>query len=310
MSGYIAVDIGGTRMRVAFYPIDSLNPIKIKKISTQNPEESTWDRLIKLVSSVWPEDQDVRSVGVAVPGPLDPFQGVLFAAPNIPAWHNLPLGRLLQERFNVPVMMGNDANLAALGEWNFGAGKGHHHLVYITVSTGIGGGIIVDDHLLLGSRGLAAEFGHITVQSDGPLCGCGQRGHLEALASGPAIARWVEEELAHGVESSLSRQEVVTTQQIADAASKNDRLAINALARAGKYIGTAIADILHLFNPTIVIIGGGVSLSGELLMAHVRSSMYKHVMNSHYLDNLTLTTAALGDNTGLLGALALARQQP
>jgi len=244
-------------MRAACYPVDSLNPLKIKKISTQHPEESTWDRLIKLVSSVWPEDNDVTAIGVAVPGPLDPFQGILFAAPNIPAWQNLPLARLLQERCSVPVMMGNDANLAALGEWNFGAGKGHHHLVYLTVSTGIGGGVIVDDHLLLGSRGLAAEFGHITVQSDGPLCSCGQRGHLEALASGPAIARWVEEELARGIESSISRLEVVTTKQIADAASKNDRLAVNALARAGTYIGTAIADVLHLFNPTIVIIGGG-----------------------------------------------------
>ena len=309
MSEYIAVDIGGTRMRAACYPVDSLNPQKIKKISTRHSDESTWDRLVRLIRSIWPDDRKVNAIGVAVPGPLDPFQGVLFAAPNIPEWKNIPLARLLQDEFGVPIMMGNDANLAALGEWNFGAGKGHHHLVYITVSTGIGGGVIVDDRLLLGSRGLAAEFGHITVESNGPLCSCGQRGHLEALASGPAIARWVEDELSRGTQSSLSKQKTVNTKEIAEAASKNDPLAVNALARAGAFIGTAIADILHLFNPTIVIIGGGVSLSGELLMANVRNSMHKHVMNAHYLDNLVLTTADLGDDTGLLGALALARQQ-
>ena len=309
MSGFIAIDIGGTQMRAACYPTDGLKPLKIKKISTQHPIESAWDRLVKLVAAVWPDEGGVERIGVAAPGPLDPFQGVLFAAPNIPAWVNIPLARLLQDHFDVPVVMGNDANLAALGEWKYGAGKGHHHLVYLTISTGIGSGIIVDDRLLLGTRGLAAELGHITVLPDGPLCGCGQQGHLEALASGPSIARWVTGEITEGVLSSLSKLTVVTTQFVAEAAKSGDILAVRALNRAGTFIGQALADILHIFNPTIVIIGGGVSQSGALLMDPIQTAMQYHVMNAHYLDNLTLTTAALGDDTGLLGALALARQQ-
>jgi len=310
MSGFIAIDIGGTHMRAACYPPDGLKPLQIKKISTQHPTESAWDRLVRLVASVWPDDGQVNCIGVAAPGPTDPFQGVLFEAPNIPAWVNVPLASLLQERFGVPVTMGNDANLAALGEWKYGAGKGHHHLVYLTVSTGIGSGIIVDDRLLLGTRGLAAELGHITVLPDGPMCGCGQKGHLEALASGPSIARWVTEQITDGVPSSLSRLTVVTTKLVAEAAKSGDILALQAINRAGTFVGQALADVLHIFNPTIVIIGGGVSQSGELLMDPIRTAMQRHVMNTHYLDNLILTTAALGDDTGLLGALAMVRHQP
>ncbi len=307
MSGYLAVDIGGTRMRAAYYPSTSLTPHKIIKISTHHLAQSVWDRLLQLISSVWPDHEEVLRIGVAAPGPLDPFQGVIIEAPNIQEWENLPLARLLQERFGVPVDVGNDANLAALGEWYFGAGVGHRHLVYVTVSTGIGGGVIVDNQLLLGDRGLAAEIGHITVDRFGPLCGCGQRGHLEAMASGPAIARWVKEQILLGATSSLSSLNEITTQIIADAARNGDELALSALDRAGTSIGVALADVLHIFNPTIVIVGGGVSLSGELIMGPIRSAMQTHVMNAHYLDNLTLTTAALGDDTGLIGALALAR---
>jgi len=309
MSGYIAVDVGGTRMRAAFYPADSRIPVALKKISTQHPTESAWERLVQLIQSIWPENEQVIRMGIAVPGPTDPYKGIIFGAPNIPAWKNLPLMNMLQEQFKVPVDLGNDANLAAMGEWKFGAGKGHRHLAYMTVSTGIGGGVILDNKLLLGDRGLAAEFGHITVQLDGPLCGCGQRGHLEALAAGPAIARWVKNEITQGATSTLSATSDITTQLVAEAAKNGDELAVRALERAGTYIGRALADVLHMFNPSIVIIGGGVSQSGDLLMKSVRISMEAHVMNTHYLDNLTLTTAALGDETGLLGALALARHQ-
>lgn len=307
MTVHIGVDIGGTSMRAACYPEHSHKPLTLEKISTQHPVESAWDRLVKLIASVWPASEPVSSIGVAAPGPVDPYQGIVLSAPNIPAWINLPLASLLQERFGVPVSVGNDANLAALGEWKFGAGKGHRHLVYLTVSTGIGGGVIMDNRLLLGYHGLAGELGHITVERGGLLCSCGQRGHLEALASGPAIARWVQAEIAQGAVSSLSTGELITTKLIAEAARKGDDLAIRALSRAGGFIGRAVADILHMYNPSIVIIGGGVSQSGELLMKNLRDEMRAHVMDSHYLDHLSVTTAALGDETGLLGALVLAR---
>ncbi len=307
MAAYIAVDIGGTSMRAACYPARGHKQLKLVKIATQHPTESPLDRLIKLITSVWPAGEPVAGIGAAAPGPVDPYKSIVLSAPNIPTWVNLPLASLLHKHFGVPVCIGNDANLAALGEWKYGAGKGHRHLVYLTVSTGIGGGVIMDNRLLLGYHGLAAELGHITVERDGPRCSCGQRGHLEALASGPSIARWVEAELLKGVTSSLSAVNPITTKLVAEAAKQGDDLAIRALARAGGFIGRAVADFLHMYNPSIVIIGGGVSLSGELLMKSLRKEMQAHVMDSHYLDHLSVTTAALGDETGLLGALVLAR---
>lgn len=308
MSYHIAADVGGTQLRAACYTPDSLIPIQVERIATQANGSTPLERLKKLIASVWPQGQDVDAIGVAAPGPLDSNRGVVMAAPNIPGWVDLPLRQELQERFRIPVVVGNDANLAAVGEWKYGAGKGHHHLVYLTVSTGIGGGVIIDDRLLLGDRGLAAELGHVTVLHDGPLCGCGQRGHLEAIASGTAIARWVEEELKNGSISSLVDKRPVTAKAVSQAAHAGDNLAIAAFDRAGRFIGQALADYLHIFNPTAVIIGGGVSLSGKLLMDPLYESLKKHVLTNHYLDRLTIANAALGDDAGLMGALALARE--
>ncbi|HEX7974153.1 MAG TPA: ROK family protein [Anaerolineales bacterium] len=307
MSQHIAVDIGGTQLRAASYASDSLTPLKLARTSTRDPHLTPLERLQDLIASIWPEDKEVAAIGVAAPGPIDPYHGVIYAAPNIPGWNNMPLRQILEDSFHVPVVLGNDANLAALGEWQYGAGQGHHYLVFLTVSTGIGGGVIVDDRLLLGSRGLATELGHITVLPGGPLCGCGQSGHLEALASGTAIARWVREELARGMESTLPLHENLTGRMISQAAEKGDALARAALERAGTFIGIAVADFLHIFNPSVVIIGGGVARSGPLLMDPLAAAMKAHALNPQYYADLTLTTAALGDEAGLLGALALAR---
>jgi glucokinase len=303
---YIVADVGGTHIRAACFPIQSQVPIDVKRIPTQGLEKPH-ERLINLIASIVPKDEEIAAITVASPGPLDPFEGIVYEAPNIPGWNNLPLKKLIQEQFNVPVAIGNDANLAALGEWRYGAGRGHRHLIYITVSTGIGGGVIIDNQLLLGIHGFAAELGHITVIPDGPLCGCGQRGHLEAVSSGPAIARWVEQELSQGIPSILSAIKPVTAKDVAIAASKGDELAQAALARGGSYLGIAIADYLHIFNPSIVIIGGGVSQSGESFFGPLRAAMSEHVLSRKYLENLTLTTSALGDDVGLMGALALAQ---
>ena len=303
---FIVVDVGGTHIRTACFPIQSQKPTIVKRISTKGPD-SPHERLINLIATIVPKDEEIAAITVAAPGPLDPYEGIVFEAPNIPSWTNLPLKKLIQDRFKVPVAIGNDANLAALGEWRFGAGIGHRHLVYITVSTGIGGGVIIDNQLLLGMRGLAGELGHITVIPDGPLCGCGQRGHLEAVTSGPAIARWVEQELSQGIPSTLTKNRPNTAKDVSLAASQGDELAQAALARGGTYLGIAIADYLHIFNPSVVIIGGGVSQSGEAFFGPIRTAMSEHVISRKYLENLTLTTSALGDDVGLMGALALAQ---
>ena len=141
MSRYIAVDVGGTRMRAACYGSEGLEPTDLARIVTQDPNgnEPPLERLKSLIQSIWPADEEVTAISVAAPGPINPFTGTIISAPNIPGWINLPLRRNLEERFRVPVILGNDANLAALGEWMYGAGQGHHHMIYITVSTGIGG---------------------------------------------------------------------------------------------------------------------------------------------------------------------------
>ncbi len=304
MAIIIAVDIGGTQIRAAAFRRGSTTPIEVRRTPTRG-EEPAFERMCTLIQSIWPEHEPVEKIVVATPGPLNPVTGVIYSAPNIPGWENFPISDELERRFGTRAKIGNDANLAALGEWRFGAGKGHHHVLYITVSTGIGGGVIVDDRLLEGSRGLATEVGHIKVLPDGPMCGCGQRGHLEALASGPAIARFVGEQIASGVDSTLKGREKLTARDVSEAASQGDALAIQALERAGTYIGEALADFLHLFNPSIVIFGGGVSFSGELLFGPIRAGLEKSVMDTFYLQDLVITNAALGDDAGLLGALAL-----
>lgn len=262
--------------------------------------------MVHLIRSVYPVDGSVLSITVATPGPVNPYSGVVASAPNIPGWEDFPLRDQLEDEFHVPAHVGNDANLAALGEWRFGAGQGHAHLLYLTISTGIGAGVITDNQLLLGARGLAAELGHVTVLPNGPLCSCGQRGHLEAVAAGPAIAAYVEDQIALGVGSSLQGVSDLSARIVAEAALEGDALALRALARAGEFIGMALADFLVIFNPSMVIFGGGVSFSGELLFASLRDSLRAHVMEPAYVQDLAITTAALGDDAGLLGALAFA----
>jgi glucokinase len=308
MDTYIAVDIGGTQLRAAVYPVGESRPIKQKRIPTKDKDRSPLEQLFHLITEVWPSNDHVRSIAMAAPGPTNPQLGIIYQAPNIPGWEKLPLAQIVKQQFNVPVNLANDANLAALGEWRFGAGQGHHNLLYMTISTGIGGGIICDDRMLQGCHGLAGEIGHITVLPDGPMCGCGHRGHLESVASGTAIEHYVADQLAHGVPSSLSEIHTPTGRDISMAAEHGDPLAKSALARAGTYIGHAMADFLHIFNPSIIILGGGVSRSGAFLIEPLRAAMVERVISPEYVHGLIITTAALGDDAGLLGALALAQQ--
>ena len=308
MGAYIAVDIGGTGIRVAVYPEEGITPIRQERIATRG-HEKVIDRIIGLIQKLWPDDRQVLAMGACLPGPIDPRAGILFNAPNIKGWDNLPIRQILQDQFHVPVVVGNDANMAAVGEWRYGAGVGHHNLVFLTISTGIGGGVILDDRLVLGERGLAAELGHITVIPDGPLCGCGHRGHIEAIASGTAIARYVAQELANGRCSTLKMDPPPTARDISHAAAEGDELSIEALTRAGKYLGQMIADYLHIFNPTMIIMGGGVSRSGPLLINPMREAINNGVISPSYLQDLVIAPAALGDDAGLLGTLAIARMQ-
>jgi glucokinase len=305
MSVIVAIDIGGTQLRAAVYPRTGIIPITIQRTATRGMEAGVLERLTALIDAVWPEEP-VDAISVAAPGPLNPYTGTIISTPNIPAWTNYPLAELLSKQYKVPTFLGNDANLAALGEWKYGAGQGHHDVLYLTLSTGIGGGVICSDRLIEGCRGMAAELGHLTVLPGGPICTCGVPGHLEAVASGPAIARYVKEQIAEGRSSILQSKTEFSARDVAEAAKQGDGLANEAFALAGGFIGQAVADFLHIFNPSIVIFGGGVTQSGRLILDPIEESMKRNIMDKSYLDGLQIATARHGDDAGLLGALAQA----
>lgn len=307
MSKIVAIDIGGTQMRAAVYDLKQAQPLNVKKIKTQASEPNTFERLAQLIEEVLPREEPAAAIGISVPGPVDPHTGDVLFTPNIPEWQNFPVTSKLFERFGVPCFTDNDANLACLAEWKFGAGRGHHNVLYLTVSTGVGGGVIIDDRLLHGHHGLAAELGHVTIQADdGALCGCGKRGHLEAFSSGTGIERYVAEQLAAGRASLLDPRKKNSAREISDAARQGDALSAEAYQIAGKYLGVGVASFLHVFDPSIVIFGGGVSQSGTLLFDAFEASLKERVVHPKYLEGLAIAAAELGDDAGLLGARALA----
>lgn len=314
MSSILAIDFGGTNIRVARFEDPSPPPttqIKQPTMAQEGPD-SVLRRLKQAIAELMPQDRGAVRIGIAAPGPLDPQKGIVYRAPNLPGWKDIPLRQQLSDEFGCPVFLGNDANLAALGEWQHGAGVGAEHMIYLTISTGIGGGIISHGQLLTGSRGLAAELGHMTVLSDGPRCGCGRYGHIEAAASGPAITRNTVSQIEAGADSTLAelhRQgKEITAVEISRAARAGDRLAIEVLATASRQIGHYLADLAHAFNPQLFVLGGGVSSIGELFIEPIRQSLHDHVMDPAYLDGLAVVPAALGDDAGLIGAMVLANQ--
>lgn len=315
MTHSIAVDFGGTNIRAAYFPEPEPAPAKQVKIPTEadSGPEHVIGRLISAIEQVMPERAEGIRIGIGSPGPLDPDEGIIYKAPNLQGWTDVPLKARLEEELNCPVLLGNDANVAALGEWKFGAGKGTAHLIYLTISTGIGGGVIVDNKLLLGVRGLAGELGHITLEPGGANCGCGLQGHAEALASGTAIARKANRGLETGRESMLREQfekeGKVTSKAVGQAAQHGDSFAMELISDAGRLIGHLLADLAHTFNPEIFVLGGGVSQLGDLLFEPVRASFKEHVMDPAYHEQVRIVPALLGDDAGLVGAMVLATQE-
>ncbi|MCK5635578.1 MAG: ROK family protein [Anaerolineales bacterium] len=314
MLGIIAVDFGGTNIRAAYFPSPQPPPTSQTKIATLASEgpDSVITRLIQAIESQIPEDDVELRIGIGAPGPLDPRNGVVLSSPNLVGWTNIPLRDQISEHFGVPVFIGNDANVAALGEWGFGAGQGTNDMIYLTISTGIGGGVIADGRLLLGARGLAGELGHLTIDANGPTCGCGLKGHIEALAAGPAIARNATARLKSShistLKNTLSSKGKITSLDIGKAANAGDELALSVIEEAGIRIGHHLADLAHAFNPEVFIIGGGVSLLGDLLFEPIKRSLHEHIMDPAYLDGVRVLPAELGDDAGLVGAMVLANQ--
>jgi len=310
----IGVDLGGTQIRAALG--DSRGRL-LRRVTRPTLAQEGFQAVLRRIKEAihqamqgTPRDS-IAAIAIGAPGPLDPWEGVILAAPNLPGCKDVPLKKLIAEEFGLPTLVSNDANVAALAEQRFGAGKGLSDLIYITVSTGIGGGIITGGRLLLGAKGLAAEVGHMTLEPHGPRCNCGNVGCLEALASGPAIARRAVERIKEGVGSLIvdlveGHLERVTAREVNLAAQQGDQLAISVFREAGFYIGVGVVNLLHLFNPAMVIIGGSVAKAGPLLFEPIRDTVRERVQ-PHFL--VPIVPAALGDDVGLLGAIALALEQ-
>jgi glucokinase len=309
-----AVDFGGTHIRAAYFPDEKPQPGQRTKEKTYADEgsDAVIKRIVGAIHSVLPSDHDGLRIGIASPGPLNPFTGIIFDTPNLPGWENVPLADEISAHFSSPVVINNDANLAALGEWKHGAGRGVDDIVYLTISTGIGGGVISQGQLFLGASGLAAELGHMKVVAGGPECGCGQYGHIEAIASGPSITRIARERLHTGEVSILSDMvsdlDELQPEMLGQAADNGDKLALSVIENAGNAIGSHLASLVHAFNPARIVIGGGVSQLGDLLFTPIRQTLADEIIHPAYSQNLEVKPAELGDDAGLIGAMILARQ--
>ncbi len=311
---YLTVDLGGTRIRAARCRANGTIESRTERMTkaAQGPD-GVIARIEQSLRKVSPDQETVKAISVVAPGPVDPWTGVVFMAPNIPGFVDVPLRDRLHASFNVPVFIGNDANLAGLAEWRFGAARGHAHVIYLTISTGIGGGIIIDGKLLLGNHGLAAELGHVTSDCNSGTCNCGNVGCIEWLASGTAIVRQLNDHLRAGEQSQVTELvsnnlDTVNVEVIEQAARNGDPLANAVLDRSFHALGLNIVSLLHIFNPSIVVIGGGVSNMGDRLFKPVREIVERHVMNPRYV--CPIVPAQLRGDVGLLGALALALDPP
>lgn len=313
---YLTVDLGGTRIRAARCRADGRIEARTERLTKATTgSDAVIARIEQALRKVWPEApaDTVKAISVVAPGPIDPWTGVVLTAPNLPGFINLPLRDKLADLFHVPVFIGNDANLAGLAEWRFGAARGHSHVIYLTISTGIGGGVIIDGRLLLGSRGLAAELGHITTDRHSAACKCGNIGCIEWLSSGTAIVRQAVERIRAGQPSSIGTRvnnelDQVNVEVIEQAALDGDELALTVLDEAFRALGLSIVSLLHIFNPSIVVIGGGVSNLGDRLFKPVQAVVDRHVMDARY--RCPIVPAQLRGDVGLLGALALALDPP
>ena len=267
----IGVDLGGTKIATGIVDMDAkLLDQVVMDTAAQEGVEAVLGRMAESVRTLMDRQgvkaEDVLGIGVCSPGPLDRETGIVLAAPNL-GWTNVHLGPMLQELTGITTYVENDANAAALAEKWMGAGRGAKNMVYITVSTGVGSGIIINGSLYAGSHGTAGEVGHIVMEDGGPLCGCGQRGCLEAYASGTAIARMAREALESGTQSKIrdlveDNLEAVSAKVVGEAAAQGDEVANAILDKAFHYLGLGMISVINLFDPELIVIGGGVRQLG------------------------------------------------
>lgn len=312
MGNRIGIDVGGTNVKIALVNekggIVYSNSIPTRaEMGYEYTVNSMKEAIKELLKETNTSAKDVEGMGFGFPGQIDCQKGVVRLAPNIPGWVDVPIAEIMEKEFGIPTRVDNDVRCAALGELNFGAGKGCENLVCITVGTGIGSGLIINGKLVRGASNAAGEIGHIKLDmTGGPLCGCGDRGCLEAFASGPSIVAMAEEYIKGG--KSTKYRELanpdITPYVVSVAAQQGDPVAKRIFTIIGEYIGVGLASVVNLLNPEKIIIGGGVAAAGDILMTPIKETLVKRAMPISG-GAVEVVPAQLGNTAGVIGASLL-----
>ncbi len=311
----LGIDLGGTKILTAL--IDANGNLRARdRIVTpaeKGPSavmEAIRESATRCFEQLSIDGDGIEALGIGAPGPSNPDRGILFTSPNLPGWKDVPLVEIFEKVFEKKIFFINDANAAALAEFKFGAAKGLRHVIYITVSTGIGGGIIIDGKLYTGAIGTAGELGHTTIDDKGPRCNCGNIGCWEVLASGTALARDAQQEIRQGAETTILEYASgdiaqVDAKAIQMAAEAGDALAGELISRAAHYLGVGLANLLNTFNPQMIVIGGGVSKIGDRLLTPAFQTARERAYDAAY-SAVKFAVAKLETDSGVLGAAAYA----
>jgi glucokinase len=314
----VGIDIGGTKTIVGLAD-EHGNLIDKKRLSTvlDLGREQMLDSINAAVWGLLGEyhmsSEDLNGIGVCCGGPVDRERGILLTSPNMPGWDNAPVAKIFSDEFNAPTWIDNDATSATLAELVFGAGMNVRNFVYFTVSTGIGGGIVIDRKVYHGSTGNAGEFGHQVVLPDGPACPCGNNGCLESMSSGSSIAKrarrecldWPSTVLLHWVDGNPM---LITAEHVSRGAAEGDEFSSYIWNQAMGYLGIGVANVVNALNPELVVIGGGVTKAGDLLFDPVRQILEKRAVTG-VSSVVGVVPAALGDDVCVMGAIVHAMQR-
>jgi len=309
----IGIDIGGTNIKIAI--VDAKGKIAFSESVSTRAEmgyEFTIKNIINLVRDSLAQSEvsieKIGGIGVGCPGQIDSENGIVRSLPNIPGWTNVPLAQILFDEFSLPAKIDNDVRVATLGEYKFGAGRGYENLICITVGTGIGSGIIINGQLVRGASKAAGELGHVIVQEhNGEICGCGNVGCVEAVASGPAIVKQAELYLMTGKSTKfkeLAAGSPITPEIVAEAAILGDAVALRIFEKTGYWIGIALSSVINLLNPEVIIIGGGVGQAGDVLLNPIRETIAKRALKIS-AETVKVIPAQLGNSAGVVGASLL-----
>ena len=313
-SHVVGIDIGGTKLAAVVADKDGNILQKVRKpTESEKGPQHTVRLLLGMVDEVLGlgelNRKDISGIGVSCGGPLDTKTGIIYSPPNLPGWDALPLKDMIESEFHIPTIIENDANASALAEARFGGGRGYDYVLYMTMSTGIGGGIVANGKIYHGANDSAGEVGHQILLPDGPLCGCGQYGCLEALCSGPSIARRAQEAIGDQphtrilalAEGHLNR---VRSEHVLQAAREGDALAMALVEETAYYMGWGIANLVNILNPQIVLLGTIAVAAGDLLLDPIRRTVAEMAMQRP-LEVVKIMPAELGDSIGDLAAISL-----